>query len=1366
MPAIKRNFILPTGIGISAETLFVNSSIGSTTTSTGSIVSYGGAGIAGSLSLGGRLQLFNSSNYTAFISSASGNTTYTLPATSPATGSSVLQSTSAGVMSWVPMVASSSGTTSNNVNVTLAATNASHPILFTPATSTVTGAAVSSETSFVYNPSTDILSVSGLAVTSGLASTTFNTGALVVTGGVGIGGSLTINGDLTVNGTTTTINSVTLTVDDKNIELGSVNSPSDITAEAGGITLKGATDKFINWYTGTGWSSNESLNLASGLVYKIANTSVLSASSIGTGITNSSLTALGTITTGTWAGSTITARYGGTGITSYTVGDVLYANTTSTLARITAGTAGSVLASAGAGATPYYADPNVLVTSSSGTTSRNVNVTSASTNSTHYLAFTPASSTVAGAALSSGSAITANPNTGTISATTFTGTTGSFTTVNAQGSTASTYFGNGALVVSGGAGISGQLSFNSAALGYTGASNPSMAFIGSTNVAPITLTATSDGAILFEGSSGKLFGINNNLSSGWIFNVGDISGLPIIRANADGTIAMAEFMANVGIGLSNPQYKLHVTGSVGFTSSTASISPTSGALLVTGGVGIGGSLYVASATGISGVSINAGVITGSLTGNVTGFASTGRNVDVQLATTNATHAVTFTPALSAVTGSATSSDGTLVYNPSSKILTTSGLAVTSSTASVNTSTGALIVTGGVGIGGSVYANSLAVDTGLFGLSLQRAAAGSLGAIYSTGVTPSSSNYSFATDGTNLNLNSTSNIYFNISNNNRLTLTANNLSVGINVASTSTSSGALTVTGGVGIGGSLYVGGVSSISSVILNSGVITGSLTGTATTATNVNVAFTSTGSTVYPVFTGAASTTTGTGLSSNSSLSYVPSTGTLTASTFSGSLTGNVTGFASTGRNVNTVAAGSSNIAHLLLFSTASGTVSGAAISNDTTFSFNPSTEILSVSGVAVTAGTASTNSATGALRVSGGLGVSGQLSFNTASLGSTGYSNPSIIFSGSAGSAPITLTVQSDNTLSWEGTSGQLFAIDNNLTTGDIFSVSDISGLPIINASAGQTVSINEFGGFTRIGNGTISSTGASNANADGSLVVYGGVGITGNANIGGTVRITNTTASTGNTSGALVVSGGAGIGQSLFVGGNLNLTGTFYSGTNTFTKNLGLGDISLDNGTSDTPSITFYWGNNKNLGIDAYWAGSGVTRFRITKELNETGGGELWSVDRNGIVTQTAWDVGEVINTRVYNNTDLSMSATTTINSTTYTNVATITYTPKSTTSYLWIEFDAHYDYSNGTTTDDFFSRITVGGSAIVEKNQIMVGQIGGGTRSGTIFPISGRYTNSTTSGIAITVQARWGSADDNIRVYGSSTSGYMRIQEIGR
>lgn len=529
----------------------------------------------------------------------------------------------------------------------------------------------------------------------------------------------------------------------------------------------------------------------------------------------------------------------------------------------------------------------------------------------------------------------------------------------------------------------------------------------------------------------------------------------------------------------------------------------------------------------------------------------------------------------------------------------------------------------------------------------------------------------------------------------------------------------------------------------------------------------------------------------------YGLTSGLATTSTYSlQSGYGITSGTATTSTNINVVSATSNSI-HRVLFTPSTGTASGAAVSTESSFVYNPFTDILSVSGLAVTSSlastststgslivsggtgiqgalniggatrifstTASTSPSTGSLLVAGGLGVSGQLSFVNAALGFTGITtNPSMAFIGATSSAPITLTVQTDNSLSWEGNSGQLFSIDNNLSSGEIFSVSDISGLPVISASAGQTINLNEFGGYTQIGNGTINSS----STTSGSLVIAGGLGMSGNAFIGGTTTITNTTASTSSSTGALVVAGGAGIARTLFVGGNINLTGVMNSGTNTFSKNISTGDIALDNGTFDTPAILFYWGNNRNLGIDAFYAGSGTTRFRIVRELNESGGAELWSVDRNGIVTRSAWDVGEVINTRVYNNSDLSMSATTTINSTTYTNIATITYTPKSSTSHLWIEFDAHYDFSNGTTTDDFFSRITVGGSAIVEKNQIMVGQVGGGTRSGTIFPISGRYTNSSTSGIAITVQAKWGSADDAIRVYGSSTSGYMRIQEIGR
>ena len=56
---------------------------------------------------------------------------------------------------------------------------------------------------------------------------------------------------MTVNGTTTTINSTTLTVDDKNVVLGDVETPTDTTADGGGITLKGATDKTFNWVDAT-----------------------------------------------------------------------------------------------------------------------------------------------------------------------------------------------------------------------------------------------------------------------------------------------------------------------------------------------------------------------------------------------------------------------------------------------------------------------------------------------------------------------------------------------------------------------------------------------------------------------------------------------------------------------------------------------------------------------------------------------------------------------------------------------------------------------------------------------------------------------------------------------------------------------------------------------------------------------------------------------------------------------------------------------------------------------------------------------------------------------------------------------------------
>lgn len=68
-----------------------------------------------------------------------------------------------------------------------------------------------------------------------------------------------------------------------------------------------------------------------------------------------SITTLGTISTGTWSANTIAANKGGTGLTSYTTGDILYSNATNSLAKLSIGTSGKVLQVNGSGV-PVWSD--------------------------------------------------------------------------------------------------------------------------------------------------------------------------------------------------------------------------------------------------------------------------------------------------------------------------------------------------------------------------------------------------------------------------------------------------------------------------------------------------------------------------------------------------------------------------------------------------------------------------------------------------------------------------------------------------------------------------------------------------------------------------------------------------------------------------------------------------------------------------------------------------------------------------------------------------------------------------------------------------------------------------------------------------
>ena len=168
-------------------------------------------------------------------------------------------------------------------------------------------------------------------------------GTLDVTGAATFDNNVTVQGDLTVNGTTTTIDTTNLAIEDKNIEIGKVATPTDITADGGGITLKGTIDKTITWVDATdAWTFSEHVNIASGKEYRIAGTKVLDATSLGGGVVSSSLTSVGTIGTGTWQGTTVATGYGGTGQTTYTDGQLLIGKTDGTLAKSTL-TAGSAI---------------------------------------------------------------------------------------------------------------------------------------------------------------------------------------------------------------------------------------------------------------------------------------------------------------------------------------------------------------------------------------------------------------------------------------------------------------------------------------------------------------------------------------------------------------------------------------------------------------------------------------------------------------------------------------------------------------------------------------------------------------------------------------------------------------------------------------------------------------------------------------------------------------------------------------------------------------------------------------------------------------------------------------------------------------
>ena len=401
---------------------------------------------------------------------------------------------------------------------------------------------------------------------------------------------------------------------------------------------------------------------------------------------------------------------------------------------------------------------------------------------------------------------------------------------------------------------------------------------GGTTGSILIQSAVSATSFINPGSNGNLLQYQSNTAS-WVstttVNVGYANNANQVFARSIsaegnkyvGIISNAGVFAGVGVQTGFEYDTTDETLSVSnvvITSNSGTVSSSTGALQVEGGVGIGQDLYVAGT--IFGVvttasfaytantasnayqadlattatfaylattatyaqnllgSINlASNISGGAAGqlvvqtgtNLTGFVPVGANDYVLVARGSSTPTWQNTLSLSSTATSINAATGALTVAGGVGIgsnLNVGGLTrVLDSTNATSTTTGAVVITGGVGIGKDLYAGAI-YDNGSRVITLA-----SLGSYGVSSITAGTDTAVSTSTGAVLIWN-TSTLQ---SITDRNSATSNAISITNQTAASSTITGALKVAGGVGIGQDLYIGGSQVINSTNANTGSAT-----------------------------------------------------------------------------------------------------------------------------------------------------------------------------------------------------------------------------------------------------------------------------------------------------------------------------------------------------------------------------------------------------------------------------------------------------------------------------------------------------------------------------------------------------------------
>ena len=628
--------------------------------------------------------------------------------------------------------------------------------------------------------------------------------------------------------------------------------------------------------------------------------------------------------------------------------------------------------------------------------------------------------------------------------------------------------------------------------GYSGSFSP-----GSTPAGALTLVTIKDSAgtdALIPGTSGynlgsstlrwNTFATNANLSGTLEVSDSTISNSLIsgsVRFN--GGIAIS---GNASIGQSLNFYNPANANYVGFKAGS-----TSANTLYTFPVAFPG----------TGTSVLQSDTSGTLTwvamasGSGSGLATTATNVQVNvIGNPNSFHPLLMTPVQSSA-GSAVSANGTLLYNPSTDILYTPGLAVTSGVDATNTTSGALQVRGGIGATGTSYFQTISVASltgtgnaviqgnftfngvGVFG----NATTDTINSLarYISDILPSADN------SYDLGNNALGWRNFRVSG----VGTVVTLSVTSSTVSTSTTTGALVVTGGVGIGGSLYtsIGSSSSVSGVTLANGNVS------ATTYNKLTLTAPATNATLTLANGSSLITSGGHSLTfntSNTTSLTLPTTGTL----------------ATTSNKLSDFAA-TTSLELLGVISDETG--SGALVFANTPTLVTPTLGVASATSINKLTLTAPATSATLTLANGSSLITSGGHSLTFTTTSTTNVTVPTTgtlaTTSNKLSDFAATTSLELKNTISDETGSGALvFATSPDFTTSVTTGSATFS---VFNATA---TNVSAFGAATTLSIGAAS----------------------------GKATINSVDNSTSSTTGAFVVTGGAAVGQSLSIAGRLQM------------------------------------------------------------------------------------------------------------------------------------------------------------------------------------------------------------------------------------